>query len=207
MQKIKGQKPVVHNRLTQQEFAVQIGYWYEKYTQAPHFQRYKNIERRLTKKVSDIGYLEPRDFLEIAIWGSDEERHRLGTRICNNNTYDEIVTHTRDAIRELDNPKRALEKLLNIRNIGPSYGSKTLRCMCPEKHAAFDLHVRRACKNMLPQMLDREAQLTGYVRFLEICQRLRELVTEIGPRPGGMWYVADIEMAIFQFAFKGGTLT
>ena len=201
-----GQKPIGHNRLTLQVFATQIGHWYEKYTQSPHFQRYRNIELGLTQKASDVGYLEPGDLLEIAIWGSDEERHQLGTRICGNNTYSNIVTHTREAIRELDNPRHALGSLLRIRYVGPAYGSKTLRCVCPEKHAAFDYHVRKACQNMLPKMHDREAEVSGYVMFLEICRRLREQVTEAGPRPEGLWYIADIEMALFQFALEGGML-
>jgi len=201
-----GQKPTVHTSLTLQQFVSQLGHWYGRYIQSPHFARYKNIEVGLRQKASDVGYLEPGDLLEIAIWGGDEERHQLGTLICRNNTYDNVKTHTGEAIQELNNPSRALKSLFRINYVGPSYGSKILRCICPEKHAAFDYHVRKACKKMLPEMSDRETEVIGYVGFLDICHRLHALVSDPAPRPEGSWYIADIEMAMFQFALEGGTL-
>jgi len=194
-------------KLNLQEFATQIEYWYQRYTESDHFHRYKNIEAGLTQKASDVGYLEPGDLLEIAIWGGDEERHQLGTKICNNNTYEDVVQHTREAISKINRPGDDLKSLLNIRYVGPSYGSKILRCICPEKHAAFDFHVRKACADMLPEMIDRETEVIGYIGLLEICSRLRELMNVPGPRFGGSWYITDIEMALFQYAFEGGVLS
>jgi len=194
-------------KLNLQEFATQIEYWYHRYTKSDHFHRYKNIEAGLTQKASDIGYLEPGDLLEIAIWGGDEERHQLGTQICQNNTYQDVVQHTREAINNLNTPGDALRSMMRVTYVGPSYGSKALRCVCPEKHAAFDTHVRKALKNMLPEMTNRETEVIGYIGFLEICSRLRELVNVPGPRSGGSWYIADIEMALFQYAFESGILT
>lgn len=77
----------------------------------------------------------------------------------------------------------------------------------PQEYAAFDIHIRKACADVLPSMDDREAEIAGYVGFLDVCSKLRNLVTVFGPRPSGLWYVADIEMGFFQFAYEGGTLS
>lgn len=192
--------------LTLKQFAAQVEHWYRRYTASPHFQQYKNLEAGLSQKASDVGYLEKGDLLWIAIWGGDEKRHQLGTLICNNNTSENVVRHTKEAIEKLDRPANAPKSLICISYVGPAYGSKALRCICPQKHAAFDYHVRKACKNLLPEMHDRETEVAGYVWFLELCTRLLESVAVPGPRPGGVWYIADIEMALFQFAFEGGIL-
>ena len=48
--------------------------------------------------------------------------------------------------------------------------------------------------------------MNGYVRFLALCNQMRTQVKERGPREGGVWFVADVEMALFQFASEGGML-
>lgn len=191
-------------KLTLKEFVGQLAYWYKKYTESPHFTQYRNLEAGLSQKASDLGYLEKGDLLWIAIWGSDEKRHQLGTLIYNNNTSESVVAHTRQAVQSLSSPKDALESLMLIKYVGPAYGSKTLRCIYPQEYGAFDIHVRKACACFLPTMEDRETEITGYLRFLDICRSLRNQVTVPGPRPRGLWYVADVEMVIFQFAYEGG---
>jgi hypothetical protein len=92
-----------------------------------------------------------------------------------------------------------------IKYVGSAYGSKTLRCVYPQEYGAFDIHVRKACACFLPTMDDREAEIAEYLEFLHICGRLRTQVTALGPRRKGLWYIADVEMGIFQFAYEGGT--
>ena len=101
-------------------------------------------------------------------------------------------------------PQGALRSLILIMFVGPACGSKALRCIYPQEYGAFDIHVRKACTDFLPTMDDREAEITGYLGFLAICHRLRGQMTVPGPRPKGLWYVADVEMGIFQFAYEGG---
>ncbi len=187
------------------EFVDQLAYWHKKYTESPYFAQYQNLEAGLSQKAFDVGYLEKSDLLWIAIWGSDEKRHQLGTLIGNNNTSESVVAYTRQAIQSLASPRDALRNLMLINYVGPAYGSKTLRCIYPREYGAFDIHVRKACANFLPTMDDREAEITGYLGFLHICSNLRNQVTVPGPSPKGLWYVADIEMGIFQFAYEGGT--
>lgn len=193
-------------KLTLKQLASQLEHWYQRYTESPYFQQYRSLEIGLSHKASDIGYLEKGDLFWIAVWGGDEERHQLGTLIDINNTSDDVIANTRDAIQQLDNPANALRSLLRINYCGVSYGSKTLRCIRPQEYAAFDYHVRRGCENFLPHMEDKEAEIAGYVGFLELCGQVRKSVAVPGPRPEGLWYVADIEMGLFQFAFEGGTI-
>ena len=192
-------------KLTLNEFIEQLAYWYQRYTESPYFAQYQNLETGLSQKASDVGYLEKGDLLWIAIWGGDEKRHQLGSLIFNNNTSESVVAHTRQAIQSLGNPEHALRSLMLIKYVGSAYGSKALRCIYPQEYGAFDIHVRKACADFLPTMDDREAEITGYLGFLHICTRLRSQATTLGPRPKGLWYVADVEMGIFQFAYEGGT--
>ena len=191
-------------KLTLKGFVDQLAYWYKKYTESPNFAQYQNLETGLSQKASDVGYLEKSDLLWIAIWGNDEKRHQLGTLICNNNTGESVVAHTRKAIQSLSSPQGALRSLMLIMFVGPACGSKALRCIYPQEYGAFDIHVRKACTDFLPTMDDREAEITRYLGFLAICHRLRGQMTVPGPRPKGLWYVADVEMGIFQFAYEGG---
>ena len=190
-------------RLAVQEFASEIYTWYVEYTKSPYFTDYKKLEGELSQKASNIGYLDGNDLMAVAIWGGDEERHQLGTNICGMNTPEEIEQHTREAIEHIHSPEDALESLLCIRYVGLAYASKTLRCVCPQSYGALDIHTRRACAGLELNIDDgdRQSVVAGYLWFLEICSRIQGQVSATGPRPGGLWFIADIEMALFQFAY------
>jgi hypothetical protein len=190
----------VKTRLSLDEYVGQLPAWYRKYSLSEFFEEYARLEANLSQEASTLGYLDKGELMGIAIWGGDEDRHELGSLIVANNSDDVVREHTMRAICRLDSPEDALRSLLAIDYVGPAYGTKTLRCVDPERHAAFDVHVRRACAELLPTMEDREGEICGYVMFLHVCKTLRERLTAKGPRPDGSWYMADIEMAIFQFA-------
>lgn len=153
-------------KLTLKQLASQLEHWYQRYTESPYFQQYRSLEIGLSHKASDIGYLEKGDLFWIAVWGGDEERHQLGTLIDINNTSDDVIANTRDAIQQLNNPANALRSLLRINYCGVSYGSKTLRCIRPQEYAAFDYHVRRGCLHAALGEID--AAIADHTKALEV---------------------------------------
>jgi len=140
--------------------------------------------------------------MEIAEWGSDQKRHGLGTLICVSNTEDKVSQATKEAIKHINNPRDALLNLFSIKYMKLAYASKTLRCVCPQSYPACDVHTRKACEDLGLNIDDNdvESMVAGYLWFIEICRRIMERVKGQGPRPEGAWFIADIEMALFQFA-------
>lgn len=195
----------MRNRLTVDQFAAEVPIWYSKYTEWPSFEQYNDIEATLSKKARDKGYLEKCDIMKIVDWGGDEDRYQLGTKICQMNTDVSVIHHTREAIQQLNSPKDALKSLLNIHNMGSTYCSKTLRCICPEIYPALDTHTRSACKDFLPEIDEgnEQSKIDEYSSFIEICHWIQGKVSVTGPREGGLWFIADIEMALFEFAKSG----
>lgn len=193
---------IVKTGLTLCQFAAEVPKWYQSYSASQHFQTYKNLEARLSQKALTTGYLDKRDLMEIAEWGSDQKRHGLGTLICTNNTDNEVTRATEEAIKHIANPRDALLDLFSINYMKLSYASKTLRCVCPRSYPACDVHTRRACEDLGLNTDDNDAEslVAGYLWFVEICRRIMERVKQQGPRPEGAWFIADIEMALFQFA-------
>ena len=167
-----------------------------------YFKNYQNIENQLSRKATNVGYLDKADIMLIAVWGGDEERHGLGTKIIQSNTDDKIITCSRLAIQCLAYPEKALRSICDIKYIGLSYGSKILRCICPKEYGALDIHTQEACQAFIT--IDREdnkSAINGYVQFLELCKWIRDKVVVAGPRNDSSWYIADIEMALFQLAY------
>jgi len=196
---------MVNRRLTLTQFATEAPEWYAKYTESPHFEQYKGLEAGLSRKAQDVGYLEKGDLYWITLWGGDQKRHGLGTNICNSNSAEDVIKYTQEAIKHLHNPNEALKRLFRIKYVKLSYGSKVLRCISPQSYPAFDKHIIEALG--LPEMEDCESQAAGYQWFINICHRIREGIPKnSGPR-GGAWFIADVEMAIFQFSLphsRGG---
>ena len=189
------------------EFAKELHSWYWKYPQSDYFKGSLHIEGRLGSKARDRGHLELDDLVEIANWGG--RQHGIHKRVQRENTCAEVRTRTAKAVDRLDDPAAALESLLEIREWGLTYASKTLRFMCPSNYGALDSVIREAIDpKLLPRIYDghTSSMVNGYERFLALCIQLRTQIKERGPREGGVWFVADIEMALFQFVSEGGML-
>ncbi len=166
-----------------------------------------HLERRLGSKARDRGRLELDDLVEIANWGG--KQHGIHRRVQRENTCAEVRTRTAEAIERLDDPAAALESLLKIKQWGLTYASKTLRFICPSDYGALDSKIREAIdRTLLPRIYDghTSSMVNGCVRFLALCNQMRARLKERGPREGGVWFVADVEMALFQFASEGGML-
>jgi len=185
-------------KLTPNEFAKQITKWYRIYKE--HNSDYFLLEARLTEKADVVGHLSMDDLVAIAKWGGNQY-NRAG-KIQRVNTKDEVREKTKRAIKNLANPATAFMSMNGIKQWGLAYATKTLRCICPQNYAALD--------NKLHQGINRcyfpsSNEVKRYVEFLSFCQQIREKVPEPGPRKGE-WFLADIEIALFQFIWNSGEI-
>lgn len=193
--------------LTIAEFAKAVPGWYAEYTQSKYFQTYLTLELRLSQKAIGLGRLGKADLADIADWGGNQ--HGIRQRLLAGNTEESVGESSSKAISLLSSPADALKAILSINQWGLSYGSKTLRFVCPRNYAALDQKLRGAIsKDLLPLIYDGNlaSMVRGYLTFLNICRKIGQQVHPPGPRPGGVWFLADIEMALFQFAWDGNTL-
>lgn len=193
--------------LTLVEFSSQALKWYEQYTQSSYFVTYVKLEQRLSQKAMDKGYLEVVDLADIADWGGNQRG--IKQRVQRGNSGDQVKQATTEAIRKLDSPSNALRAVLSINQWGLTYASKTLRFVCPRDYPALDQKLRKAInKTLLPTIYDGNinSMVRGYLRFLELCRKIKHQVSVPGPRSAGEWFIADIEMAVFQFVWDGGRL-
>ncbi len=193
--------------LTLQQFSGQAAKWYQKYAHSPYFDPYIRLEQKLSQKASDEGYLELVDLADIAAWGGNQRA--IKQRLLRSNNEGEVRQATLEAIQRLDKPSEAIRVVLRINQWGLTYASKTLRCVCPQNYPALDQKLRKAIsKALLPTIYDGniDSMIRGYLRFLKICREIERQVTTLGPRSGGVWFLADIEMALFQFVWDGGRL-
>jgi peptidase E len=180
-------------RLTPKQFAKQLPKWYDIWEKANLC--YFHLEKRLTQKALILGYLEKADLVAIAKWGGNQY-NRAG-KVQRENTDDEVRKKTKEAIKNLGNPASAFMKMQSIRQWGLSYATKTLRCISPQNYVALD--------NKLHQGINRcyfpsNNEVKRYIEFLNFCQQIRQKVSVPGPREGE-WFLADIEIALFQFVW------
>ena len=191
----------MQSALTPVEFAYRLPKYYEEYTKSKYFPAWVTLEKRLTKKAAEAGYISLSDLVEIARWGGNQY-NRAG-KVWRENTEEEVIAKTRHAVRNLDNPRIALEALLKIKQWGLTYASKTLRAISPQNYAALD--------SLLGKHID-ECYLSEtnvyelYVQFLRLCDQIRDDVSAGGPRKDMSWFLADVEMALFQFVWDGGEI-
>jgi len=186
-------------RLTPDEFAKQLPKWYYKWEKANS--EYFPVEQQLTKKANSVGSLEMADLVEIT--------HVLGNprnirgRVQKANTNDEAKAKTGEAIQHLSELANALKSMMGIKQWGRTYASKTLRCVCPRTYAALD---SKLIENISHQYLRSRNELKRYEEFLDLCEQIRQKVSEPGPRENGAWFLADVEIALFQFVWDGGKI-
>ena len=183
-------------RLTPNQFAKQLPKWYWIWREAnPH---YFPLEERLTHKADALGYLDMDDLVAITkVLGNP---YNIGGKIQRVNTNDEVKEKSKEAIQQLNNPASALQSMMSIKRWGRTYASKTLRCICPSKYTALDSKLIRGINQSYLPSTNNEAK--RYEEFLNLCQQIRQEVSEPGPSfRGGEWFLADIEIALFQFVW------
>ncbi len=187
-------------KLTPNEFAKQLPKWY--YIWMEHNPHYLTLEKCLTHKADTLGYLEMDDLVEIIDVLGSRYNVIMKRRLIDKNSDIAVMEKTREAIQKLDNPASALQSLMGstmgIKGWGLAYASKTLRCICPSRYAALDSKLIKGINQSYLPSTNNEAK--RYVEFLNLCQQIRQEVSEPPPPfRGGEWFLADIEIALFQF--------
>ena len=181
-------------RLSVDEFIKQVPTWHAKYLHDNPC--VPKIEERIQQKKHQAGYLDKADIKDIVLWGSKKRGPFLWSRIDRHNSDDEIRHHTAEAIKALPDSRKALEQITRIFGLGVSFGSKVVAFLCPESAPVLDRVVR--------DCLSKADNWTGrYDYFVALCKHIAKRQQEgSGPREGGVWYLRDIEMALFQFAWR-----
>ena len=185
--------------LTPEQFAGEVDKWYWKWRNANS--GYFSVEQQLTQKATNKGFLEMADLVAIThVLGNP---HNIRGRVQRENTNEQIKQKTQAAINNLHQPSKALANLRGIRWWGGTYRTKTLRCVCPRNYAALDSKLN---KNISESYLKSKNELRRYEEFLDLCKSIRQKVSTPGPRLNKEWFIADIEMALFQFVWDGGKI-
>ena len=180
--------------LTLDQFIEQVPHWYDIWAGANA--TYFPLEKRLTEKATSQGYLEIADLVDITYLLGNP--HNIRGRMQRTNTEKYVIENTKNAIKNLDNATKALKCIRSINYWGLTYGSKTLRCMCPQKYGALD---RVIINGIDPQYLPSRNNYDRYADFIHLCGQIRGKVIQPGPRKNGQWFIADIEIALFQFVW------
>ena len=190
----------MNSSLTPAQFARELPACYEQYTRSKYSPVWFVLETRLTAKAVNPGYLNLTDLVEIAKWGGNQ--YGIASRVDKANTDEDVIEATSGAIERLDDPRAALRAVLVIRQWGLAYGSKTLRAVCPQNYGALDsLLLGNIDRHYMPAT--EVTQL--YAQFLRLCEEIRQGVAEPGPRQG-KWFIADVEMGLFQFVWDGNSI-
>jgi len=180
--------------LAPEQFAKELPKWYHKYRE--HNPSYFPLEEHLTKKAQMLGYLEIDDLVDITrVLGNP---FNIANRVRKANTEDEVREKTRQAIRHLSNPAAALTYMMCINRWGRTYASKTLRCICPSNYGALD---SKLIQGINSNYLSSRDEVERYCQFLGLCRKIRQAVSVPGPRENGAWFLADVEVALFQFVW------
>ncbi len=152
-------------------------------------------------KVISLGYLDISDLVDIADWGGNQ--HNIKFKIQAQNTNEHVQNMTKQALHYLNKGKwaDALQELKKIHSWGFAYSTKTLRLICPQDYPALDSIVRSHIK-----VLNLKRNNASYTQFLELCDQIRKGSSTPGPRSSGLWWLADVDMALFTFALYGNYL-
>ena len=170
------------------------------------------VEELIEQRVRDLhgvrgqGYLEKADIEIIVHWGSKKMGSRLWSRIDRRNTDDQIKRYTANAIRALDSgdPVRALKHINCTFGLDDAFGSKVIAFLHPQSAPVLDKIVRD-CLSKADNPIRRHNGIRRYDDFIALCKHIAERQTEPNPRgTGGVWYLRDIEMALFQFGWDKG---
>jgi len=187
-------------KLTPDQFAKHLPKSYDKW--AKHNPRYFHLEEKLRQKADTVGYLEMADLIAITrVLGNP---FNIRARLQSASSEDEVKQSTAEAIRHLGEPQSALRAILKIKRWGRTYSTKTLRCISPQNYVALDSLLIR---NISPTYLSSKDEVDRYVQFIGLCQQILQKVNVPGPRHNNSWFLADVEIGLFQFVWDGGRLT
>ncbi len=133
----------------------------------------------------------------VCQWG---DYPRTAERVLRQNRPGEIQERFRRALAVLDtdrpNVRIALRELSLLQHLGVSFASKHLRFLCPQFCPVLD--------SILSQTLGYALKPRAYGRFSDDCLAIAGILHRHGVanpfnRPGGAWYAADVEMALYVY--------
>ena len=185
-----------------EEFIAQVPGWHRKYLEEDYRRgregkrrTVRQIEQRIQESASR-GSLNMDDIVEVVLWGGGS---RLLGRI-RRNTPEHIERCTSRAVEALRNPEEALGHVMRIGGLGESFGSKVLAFLSPETCPVLD----RVVRGCLSKACNWDNESATYSDFIALCEYIAEhLPTEWQGRDvGGIRYLRDIEMALFQYAWR-----
>ena len=180
-------------------FAKHLPKWYDKW--AKHNPQYFHLEEKLRQKADAVGYLEIVDLIAIThVLGNP---FNIRARVQKANSEGEVKESTAQAIQHLNEPESALRAMLTIERWGRTYSTKTLRCVCPQSYVALDSLLIR---NISSRYLSSNDEVGRYIQFVRLCQQIPQNVNVPGPRQNNLWFLADVEIGLFQFVWDGGRL-
>ncbi len=189
------------DRLTPDQFVSCIRSYYDRYAGSKAFGMWVGLEERLSAKAANIGHVKLADLVEIAKWGGNQ--YNIAGRVQRANTDREVERITGQAISHIGKTAEAFRSMLKIRQWGTSFATKTLRAICPRDYAALD---SKLLEGINRSYLPSRNEVERYVQFLNLCGQIKEMAPKPGPRANGEWFIADIEMALFQFVWDGGRI-
>ena len=180
-------------RLSVDEFIKQVPAWHAKYLRDDN-SRVPKIEESIQQKKHQVGCLDKADIEVVVKWGGNP--YGMWSRIDRRNQDDEIRRYTAEAIQALPDCDKALQHATRIFGLGVSFGSKVVAFLYPKGAPILDRVVR--------ECLSKADNWTGrYGDFVALCTHIAERQPKgSGPREGGVWHLRDIEMALFQFAWR-----
>ena len=151
------------------------------------------------QRLIDADFPEPavRNFVkDVCGWGNYAG---ISGRVLKRNGTGAISAALKNAVGDLaQDPPRlaaALARVNSLSGLGePSFASKHLRFLRPELCPVFDSQLREA----LPYSFDQE----GYALFAVDCRELAVALKQAGVRnprnrQDGVWFVADVEAALY----------
>ena len=188
------------------EFGSVLPEWYARSTQNEYYVGWIELLDQLPLKAERYGYFDMDDLSVIADWGGNIRG--VKQRLQSNNTPDQVKKQTSEAISHLDNPRRAIGAIIDLKQWGLSYGSKTLTFMNPTNYAILDSWIRKSLEQVLPPIRDgdRNSMIRGYEAYLNVCSDLQRDVSVPFFNTQDQWRIADIGQALFEFARSGGVL-
>lgn len=199
--------PKQHNmrRLAVSAFVQELSLWFQRYSRSRSFRTYLWLEDYIAIKATNDSSLDRADLCLIALWG--DKYQRIARRFLLANSQADVQMATKEAIENIDDAGAAYDLVNHLDRWGRTYTTKTLRLLCPSKNAALDsiLLDSGITANLIapPHKRPKTFERDRYLQFLELCEGITQQTTDPGPR-GGNWFIADAEMALFQFAWEGG---
>lgn len=155
---------------------------------------------------------------EMLAWGGSQagRREDFDDAFSNGYTRDyqvmSIYALFNETVCNLEVSQNAICSALKFPGMDLTYASKLLRFLNPNQYGALD---SRLCKELeLPKMTTPRQKALGYCNFLEFLRQLRQYLEDneierpdcsLARANNTGWRLADIEMALFQWAERQRT--